>query len=206
MLSAGVERLENAEQSSRGPVPDGFASDLQKQLGQLQKLSVDMDGLWRMQSMREAASKRDLWKRKVEQVAEEADALRGALDKFGVRQHRRCVEEATRQELMQRRADGKPSMDLGAEVAARRSVQNSKAVIEEAYQTGVGVLGAMAGQRETLKSAQRKVLDVLNAVGLSDSVLRIAERRIAVDKLIAYGGMVFITGLLFGMYWWLNKK
>jgi Golgi SNAP receptor complex protein 2 len=165
-----------------------------------------MDGLWRMQSMREAASKRDLWKRKVEQVAEESDALRVALDKFGVRQHRRLVEEATRQELMQRRADGKPSMDLGAEVAARKSVQNSKAVLEEAYQTGVGVLGAMAGQRETLKSAQRKVLDVLNAVGLSDSVLRIAERRIAVDKLIAYGGMVLITGLLFGMYWWLNKK
>lgn len=191
-------------QSSRGPVPEGFASDLQKQLSQLQKLSVDMDGLWRMQSMREAPSKRDLWKRKVEQVAEEADALRVALDKFGVRQHRRLVEEATRQELMQRRADGRPAMDLGAEVAARRSVQNSKAVIEEAYQTGVSVLGAMSGQRDRLKSAQKKVLDVLNAVGLSDSVLRIAERRIAVDKLIAYGGMVLITGLLFGLYWWLQ--
>ena len=152
--------------------------------------------------MREPAAKRDLWKRKVEQVAEEADALRVALDKFGVRQHRRLVDEAHRQELMQRRIDGKPAMDLGAEVAARKSVHNSKAVLEEAYQTGVGVLGAMAGQRERLKNAHRKVLDVLNAVGLSDSVLRVAERRIAVDKLIAYGGMLFITLLLGGLYYW----
>lgn len=189
-------------QAARGPVPDGFAADLQKQLSQLQKISVDMDSMWRMQSMREPASKRDIWKRKVEQVAEEADALRVALDRFGARQHRRTVDEAHRQELMQRRIDGKPAMDLGAEVAARKSVHNSKAILEEAYQTGVGVLGAMAGQRERLKSAQRKVLDVLNAVGLSDSVLRVAERRLAVDKLIAYGGMLAITILLFGLYWW----
>ena len=137
-------------------------------------------------------------------LKKEADALRTALDRFGARQQRRQVEDDTRQELLQRRLDGRPAMDLAAEAAARRSVHNSKAVLEEAYQTGVGVLGAMAGQRDRLKGAQRKVLDVLNAVGLSDSVLRIAERRIAVDKLIAYGGMLLITGLLVGLYWWLK--
>jgi len=42
---------------------------------------------------------------------------------------------------------------------------------------------------------------VLNTVGLSDSVLRIAERRISVDKLIAYGGMLVITVLLITLYW-----
>ena len=228
MLSAGVERLETAEQviilleyeyamypllsslcdcfhpslqATRAPVPDGFAADLQKQLSQLQKLSVDMDGLWRMQSLREAASKRDLWKRKVEQIADEADALRTALDRCGQRQHRKLTDEAHRQELLQRRADGRPTMDLGADAAARKSIHNSKAVVEEAYITGVGVLGAMSGQRDRLKSAHRKVLDVLNAVGLSDSVLRVAERRIAIDKLIAYGGMVVITLLLIFLYW-----
>jgi len=170
----------------------------------LQKVSIDMDGLWRMQMLREAASKRDIWKRKVEQVAEEADSLRLSLDKYNVQQHRRQVEEQQRTELLQRRAEGRPAMDLGAEVAARRHVENSKRVVEEAYQTGIGVLSAMSGQRDRLKFAQRKVLDVLNGLGLSDSVLRVAERRIAVDKLIAYGGMLGITVLLIVLYWWLK--
>lgn len=154
--------------------------------------------------LREAASKRDIWKHKVEQVAEEADALRIALDKCSDRQHRRHLEESQRHELMQRRAEGRPAIDLGAEVAARKHVQNSKQVAEEAYQTGVSILSAMSGQRDHLKSAQRKMLDVLNSMGLSDSVLRVAERRIAMDKLIAYGGMLGITLLLILMYWWLK--
>jgi len=34
----------------------------------LQRLSGELDAVWRMQSLREPASKRDIWKRKVEQV------------------------------------------------------------------------------------------------------------------------------------------
>jgi Golgi SNAP receptor complex protein 2 len=170
-----------------------------------QRISIDMDGMWRMQMMREAASKRDLWKHKVEQVAEEADGLRTGLDRYGSRQAGRQADEAHRRELLQRRGDGRPAVDLGAEVASRRHVENSRRAVEEAYQTGVGALGAMAAQRDRLKSAQRRVFDVLNAVGLSDSVLRLAERRLAVDKAIAYGGMLAITALLVGLYWWTQR-
>lgn len=191
-------------QSTRGPVSNTFHSDLQKQLAQLQKISIDMDALWRMQSMRETSSKRDIWKRKVEQVAEEADALRIALDKVGVSHQRRHIEEAQRQELLQRRADGWPVVDLGEEIAARKRLQSSKQVVEEAYQTGVNVLGAMSTQRDTLKNAHRKALDVLTALGLSDSILKLAERRIAMDKLIAYGGMLGTTVLIIVLYWWLR--
>jgi Golgi SNAP receptor complex protein 2 len=206
-LRAGLERLEAAEGGAgRASLPGGFAADLHAQLVHLQKISIDMDGMWRMQMMREAASKRDIWKRKVEAVAEEADAMRSGLDRCGSRQARRQTEEAQHAELLQRRADGRPAMDLGAEVASRRHVENSKRAAEEAYLTGVDVLGAMAGQRDRLKSAQRRVFDVLNAVGLSDSVLRVAERRLAVDKLIAYGGMLGVTVLLIVLYWWLKSS
>ncbi len=81
-------------------------------------------------------------------------------------------------------------------------MHRSKQVAEEAYQTGVSVLAAMSQQRDRLKSAHRKVLDVLNTIGLSDSVLRVAERRIAVDKLIAYGGRAEVTLILIVLYWW----
>lgn len=56
----------------------------------LQRISSDMDALWRMQIITETGAKRDLWKSKVEQVAEETDALRAGLERFSGRE-RRCV-------------------------------------------------------------------------------------------------------------------
>ncbi|KAI7838538.1 hypothetical protein COHA_007681 [Chlorella ohadii] len=202
-IRAGLERLETAEQNARAIVPAGLAAELQQQLQQLQRLSGELDAVWRMQSLREPAAKRDLWKRKVEQVAEEADALRAGMDRFGHRQQRRHVEEAQRRELMERGAGGGgPLMDVDAEMKAARHVHRSKQVLEEAYETGVGIIGAMSGQRDRLKATHRKVLDVLNRIGLSDSVLRLAERRQRLDKLLVYGGMLLTLLLVVGLYWW----
>lgn len=44
--------------------------------------------------------------------------------------------------------------------------------------------------KNVLQSAHRKMLDTLNSVGLSDSLLRVIERRQLLDKVIVYGGMV----------------
>ena len=41
-----------------------------------------------------------------------------------------------------------------------------------------------------LQAAHRKMLDALNSVGLSDSLLRVIERRQRLDKWLVYGGMV----------------
>lgn len=202
-LQSGLERLEAAEQGR--PAPASLATDLQAQLAQLQRVSQDMDALWRMQMLREPSSKRDVWTRKVEAIAEETDALRVGLDKYSHRQNRRQIEEDQRQELLQRRLGGGPTMDINADMAARRHIDNSKRVIEEAYESGMHILSSMAGQRDRLKSAHRKMLDVLNGMGLSDSTLRVIERRMALDKLIAYGGMLLITIFVIVMYWWLHS-
>lgn len=198
-----------------------------------------MDAIWRMQTMREEATKRDVWKRKVEQacswprqrctgplwprraascypskhqvprghvqVSEETDSLRTSMDRFIHRQQRRHVEEQQRRELLERRTAGVGGglvFDTQHEARAARHVQNSKRVLEEAYETGVGMLGAMAGQRERLKATHRKVLDVLNRVGLSDSLLRLVERRQRLDKLLVYGGMVVTLFLVALFCWW----
>jgi len=48
--------------------------------------------------------------------------------------------------------------------------------------------------------AQRKALDILNTVGLSNSVLKLVERRHRVDKWIAYAGMI-TTVIVVYMFW-----
>ena len=56
-----------------------------------------------------------------------------------------------------------------------------------------------------MQSAQRKMLDVLNSVGLSDRLLRLIDRRQRMDKWIVYGGMLSVVFLLGGLLWWLRR-
>ncbi len=56
-----------------------------------------------------------------------------------------------------------------------------------------------------VQSAQRKMLDVLNSVGLSDRLLRLIERRQRLDKWLVYGGMLSVVFLLGGLLWWLRR-
>lgn len=49
-----------------------------------------------------------------------------------------------------------------------------------------------------------QVLDVLSAIGLSDSLLRMIDRRQRLDAIIVYGGMMLVVLLLVTL-WWLLK-
>ena len=44
-----------------------------------------------------------------------------------------------------------------------------------------------------LQAAQRRALDVINSIGLSDSLLRVIDRRQRMDRWIVYGGMVRVV-------------
>jgi hypothetical protein len=47
-----------------------------------------MDSVWRMQVLQQSNTKRDMWKLKVEQVSEETDALRTAMEKHTHKERR----------------------------------------------------------------------------------------------------------------------
>ena len=46
-----------------------------------------------------------------------------------------------------------------------------------------------------------QVLDVLSSIGLSDSLLRMIDRRQRLDAIIVYGGMLLVVVVLL-MLWW----
>ncbi|KAK4851257.1 hypothetical protein QYF36_013662 [Acer negundo] len=197
----GVEKLERLESSTSN---GGFDSPelsftVKKDISQIQSLCVDMDRLWRSVA---AKSQRDLWKRKVEQIAEEAESLKGSLDKYLVRNQRRMNEVRERTELLGR-ANGESAHVLrifDEEAQAMQSVRNSSRMLQESFATGTAILTKYAEQRDRLKNAQRKALDVLNTVGLSNTVLRLIERRNRVDQRIKYVGM-FLTIVVLYFFW-----
>ncbi|KAM7526211.1 hypothetical protein LguiA_016113 [Lonicera macranthoides] len=197
----GLERLERLEFSSSSLDSPELSFSVQRDISQIQSLCSDMDRLWRSVP---AKSQRDLWKRKVEQVAEEADSLKESLDRYFQRHQRRMQEVQERAELLGR-ANGDSSHVLrifDEEAQAMQSARNSSRMLEEATATGVAILSKYSEQRDRLKRAQRKALDVLNTLGLSNSVLRLIERRNRIDKWIKYAGMVFTIVILFVFWRW----
>ncbi|CAK9144094.1 unnamed protein product [Ilex paraguariensis] len=195
-----LERLEFSASSSNASIDSPERSfAIKRDIVQIQSLCVEMDRLWRSVA---AKSQRDLWKRKVEQVVEEADSLKDSLDKYFLRNQRRVQEAQERAELLGR-ANGESSHILrifDEEEQAMRSARNSSRMLEESLATGVGILGKYAEQRDRLKGAQRKALDVLNNLGLSNSVMRLIERRNRGDKWIKYTGMA-LTIIILIVFW-----
>lgn len=63
--------------------------------------------------------------------------------------------------------------------------------------SGHSVLENLKTQRLTLKGAQRKILDLANTLGLSNTVMRLIERRTYQDKFILYGGMILTLVIMF---------
>ncbi|CAH9134766.1 unnamed protein product [Cuscuta epithymum] len=209
----GLEKLERCQYTSSSASSSSSAPSLaidsssnlfdsvRKDITQIQSLCSEMDRLWRSVH---AKSQRDLWKRKVEQVAEEADSLKDSLNKYDLYNKRRIQEAQERAELLGR-ANGSSSHVLrifDEEAQAMQSVRSSSKMMEEALATGTAILSKYSEQRERLKHAQRKALDVLNTLGLSNSVLRLIERRNRVDKWIKYTGMVVSIIILVVVWRW----
>ncbi|KAK4258213.1 hypothetical protein QN277_007685 [Acacia crassicarpa] len=198
----GLERLERLEYSTSAAGMDTQLSfAVKKDITQIQSLCVEMDRLWRSIA---AKSQRDLWKRKVEQIAEEAESLRASLDKYNLRNQKRMMEAREREELMGR-ANGDSAHVLrifDEEAQAMQSVRNSARELDNANAVGETILSSIHGQRERLKSAQRKALDIINTVGISTTVLRLIERRHRVDRSIKYAGMILTVIFLFAFILW----
>ncbi|KAJ7976429.1 Membrin [Quillaja saponaria] len=197
----GVERLERLQYSTSGGSDSDISFSVKKDINQIQSQCAEMDRLWRSIA---AKSQRDLWKRKVEQVAEEAGSLRESLDKYFLRNQKRMQEAKERADLLGR-ANGDNAHVLrifDEEAQAMLSVGNSARELASSTALGEAILSSLSGNRERLKSAQRKALDVLNTVGLSNSVLRLIERRNRVDQWIKYLGILLTVIIVLIIVWW----
>ena len=51
-------------------------------------------------------------------------------------------------------------------------------------------------------SAQRKLLDVMNTLGLSTSLMRVIERRQKLDQWLVYFGMLLTLAVIYALYSW----
>ncbi|XP_038689318.1 membrin-11-like isoform X2 [Tripterygium wilfordii] len=145
----GIEKLERTTSNGGLDSPEMLFA-VKIDISQILSLCTDMDRLWRSIA---AKPQRDLWKRKVEQVAEEVESLKYSLDRYVSRNQKRIREAQERAELFGR-ANGDSAHVLkifDEEAQAMQSVRNSSRMLEESLWTGSAILSKYAEQRERLK-------------------------------------------------------
>jgi Golgi SNAP receptor complex protein 2 len=77
--------------------------------------------------------------------------------------------------------------------------QNANRGVDDLLQSGAGILENLRDQRVTMKSAHRRLYDIANTLGLSNTTMRFIEKRAYQDQFILFGGMVFtliVIGLI----------
>jgi golgi SNAP receptor complex member 2 len=92
-----------------------------------------------------------------------------------------------------------------AVIAENKSLDNSTRMMNDYIASGRETLGNLLSQRERLKSVQRKVFDILNYLGLSNTIIKNVERRDFVDKWLVFVGMLFIILLIGVIYFYFRK-
>lgn len=70
---------------------------------------------------------------------------------------------------------------------------------DEAYQQ-------LLKDKEKIKATRTKVLNILNSLGVSQSILRYVNKTDFIDKIIVYCGMIFIVVLIIVVYYFTKRK
>ncbi|XP_034567436.1 Golgi SNAP receptor complex member 2 isoform X1 [Notolabrus celidotus] len=149
---------------------------------------------------KEPPNRRQNAKLRVDQLKYDVQHLRTALQTFQHRRYAREAQEREREELMSRNFttnDADTSIHIDDTIHLNSNLQTAHRGIDEILDTGSGILNGLRDQRSTLKGTHKKMLDVANMLGLSNTVMRLIERRATQDKLIMIGGMLLTCVFMF---------
>lgn len=70
------------------------------------------------------------------------------------------------------------------------SLRSAHQGMDELLGSGTSVLNNLREQKVSLKGAHKKILDIANTLGLSNTVMRLIEKRAYQDKYVLFGGMI----------------
>uniref|UniRef100_A0A7S2XZE9 Golgi SNAP receptor complex member 2 n=1 Tax=Fibrocapsa japonica TaxID=94617 RepID=A0A7S2XZE9_9STRA len=154
----------------------------------------------------ERPAQRESWRKKLTELQRDVDFLRASLDRHVAKSSSGLREQQERQELLLRRTQAMPSSVVENYMEEGAALTRSQAMVEDLTYTGQAIMANLLDQRSTLKSAQRKILDLANLLGLSGVLMRSANRRDATDKWIVFGGMIITLGFLYFCYWYSTRS
>ena len=77
------------------------------------------------------------------------------------------------------------------------ALQRSNRGVDDLLSQGQTMLETLRDQRTLMKNIRKKVLDISSMLGMSNTVMRLIERRSEGDKYILFGGMVLTCFIMY---------
>ncbi|CAD5120462.1 DgyrCDS9029 [Dimorphilus gyrociliatus] len=160
---------------------------------------------------KEIPSRRQSTKLKVDQLKYDCQHLQAAMRSILLKRCRKEEERRDKEALLSRRyttndsrnstyGSDDTSIEMGAALDHNSRLLNANNQVDQLIDTGTAIMISVRNQYSSLKTAKQKILDVTNMLGLSNTVMRLIERRTHQDKFILYGGMIFCL-IIFFLIW-----
>ncbi|KAM6957321.1 Golgi SNAP receptor complex member 2 [Aplochiton taeniatus] len=168
----------------------------------LSRINLIFNNLERLEILagKEPPNRRQNAKLRVDQLKYDVQHLQTALRNFQHRRYTRDVQEREREELMSRTFttnDADTSIPIDETLQLNSNLHNAHKGMDDLLGSGSGILSGLRDQRGTLKGTHKKMLDVANMLGLSNTVMRLIEKRATQDKFIMIGGILLTCIVMF---------
>ncbi|CAG4922840.1 probable Golgi SNAP receptor complex member 2 [Colias croceus] len=169
--------------------PEKIENDIQLRINQINGNCEKLD----IMVFKTPINQRPMAKMRVDQLKYDNKHIQASLINAQNKRRRREQERTERDQLLSRRF-GNDHMAITVDYMAQEnsSLQNSHRNVDEMLHTGSNILETLRYNRETLKGAHRRLIDLANTLGLSNATISLIERRVSQDKYVLYGGM-FVT-------------
>ena len=155
-------------------------------------------------AQRETPASREMWKRKILELREDAQSIRRQGEHFdrmasaGIRQRRERDDLFARRR--KNRSGGAEADEMQQLTEEADSLANSQGMMNELLASGQANLSSLSSQRQRMRWVNRKMLDIGNKIGLSNSTMRMIERRDATDAYFVFGGMAVTLLVIYFLY------
>eukprot|EP00002_Diphylleia_rotans_P034573 TRINITY_DN7440_c0_g1_i1.p1 TRINITY_DN7440_c0_g1~~TRINITY_DN7440_c0_g1_i1.p1 ORF type:complete len:209 (+),score=44.53 TRINITY_DN7440_c0_g1_i1:80-706(+) len=184
-------------QIESGQITPSLQNQITDGMNQLGRLVASLPSLLD----REPSQKRELFQIKIQSATQNYHSLRISVEKNIDREHRKQLEERERQELFGERSDVVINVSGTPVLREREGLRRSNRKMDEMGLLGTSVLHSLSEQREQLKNTHRKMHDIFNTLGLSNSILRIADKKNYIDSWIVGVGILITLAVLFYVWY-----
>ena len=196
------QQLQQIQQQQQQPGMTGMAkaSDLFMVLDELDRQLNIME---EEMVLRESPAQREKWKRKIRDLSQVSAHLREQGQAAEFHQRQQSTYQSEREELLRRRRGGKDKSsesDMQMLAAESESLESSHRMVNSLIDQGSANLGNLQRQRHQLRNVRGMLNDIGNRLGLTQSTMRIIERRDITDAYLVAACMV-VTLIVLYLAW-----
>jgi golgi SNAP receptor complex member 2 len=170
----------------------------------LDELSRQLD-LMSQLVLRETPAQREVWKRKIQELKDETREIRRQGEHYDRLVNTNVRHQKERDELLTRRrqykqSNGAEERDLTNLADEAKSWQQSHYMVNDLIANGEASYNALRDQRRQMTGVSKFLGQIDDRLGISNSTMRIIERRDVTDAYFVLGGCV-ITCIVIYIVW-----